>query len=249
MKSVPLITRLAVFVRCLSVQGSWNYRTLIGTGFAFALLPILRRAYVDDEEAFDGSVGRHSGLFNAHPYLASMAVGAVARLEMEGEDPMVIERFKMALRGPLGALGDRLIWARWLPVTAMFGIIAWILGAPPLAAVLTFLVPYNMGHLAVRIWGFRTGLRAGRDVGARLRVADLGRVAGKLGFLASGLVGVFLGALSANGIPSRPVGLLLPLIIGVAFWVGVRAGASAWRPTVAILVGCTVLLSLYGVLS
>ena len=239
---------VSTFVRSMSVQGSWNFRTMIGTGFAFSLLPVLRRVYEGDEEGLDDAVSRHAGIFNAHPYFASMAVGAVARLEADGADPEVIERFKVAIRGPLGALGDRLVWAGWLPITVMAGIIAWILGAPPIVAVLVFLVPYNIGHLGIRMWGFRTGLKEGRDVGRRLRAADLGGLAGKLGFCASGLIGVFLGALASTGVASRPLGLLLPVIIGFAFWVGLRAGAQAWKPAVAVLVGCVVLLSLFGVL-
>ena len=232
MSDVGRRIRWASFLRTFAIQGSWNYRTLIGTGFAWALLPVLRR--VHGEEALDDAVTRHSSLFNAHPYLASLAVGAVARLEADHAGTETIERFKMALRGPLGALGDRLVWGRLLPVTLLCGLIAWVLGAPPWISVLVFLVPYNVAHLALRAWGFRTGYATGRDVGHRLRSADLGGWAERLGVLASGLIGTLLGALGADMLDQGFAGLPILGLLAVAFWLGVRAGERAWRGAVAV---------------
>ena len=38
--------------RTFAVQGSWNYRTMIGGGMAFAMLPLLRRIYAGDPVRF-----------------------------------------------------------------------------------------------------------------------------------------------------------------------------------------------------
>ena len=79
--------RAAMLWRSFAIQGPWNYRTLIGHGYAFALLPALRAIY---RAIRSGSPTRWPAtrrLFNSHPYLAPMALGAVARLEAEGEDP------------------------------------------------------------------------------------------------------------------------------------------------------------------
>ena len=40
-----------MLLRSLVIQGVWNYRTMLGTGFAFALLPTLKRVYGDDTVA------------------------------------------------------------------------------------------------------------------------------------------------------------------------------------------------------
>jgi hypothetical protein len=37
-----------VFLRSFAIQGSWNYRTLQGSGFAFALMPVLRYVHGDE---------------------------------------------------------------------------------------------------------------------------------------------------------------------------------------------------------
>ena len=43
--ALPLSTRVSVLLRSFTIQGSWNYRTMLGGGFAFAILPVLRRVY------------------------------------------------------------------------------------------------------------------------------------------------------------------------------------------------------------
>ena len=40
--SLPLKTRIAIFVRLLAIQGAWNYESLLGNGMGFCLEPALR---------------------------------------------------------------------------------------------------------------------------------------------------------------------------------------------------------------
>jgi len=113
---LPLRIKLAMYFRLLALQGSWNYETLNGTGVGFAMEPALRLLPGGvDSEAYRRALARESRYFNAHPYLASIAVGALTRAELDGVDPVRIERFRTALAGPLGSVGDRLVWASWLP--------------------------------------------------------------------------------------------------------------------------------------
>jgi PTS system mannose-specific IID component len=180
-------TRLALFLRSFGVQGSWNYQTLIGTGFAFVLLPALRRIYHGDEEGLRAAVARHAELFNSHPYLVTVAAGAVVRLEEERTPPETIRRFKNAVRGSLGTIGDRLVWQAWRPACALFALALLLAGAPWWAGVAAFLGLYNLLHLWLRAWGLRVGLREGLAVGKALREAPFQR----LGETASG-TGAFL---------------------------------------------------------
>lgn len=162
---LPLGTRAAILLRLLAIQGSWNYETLVGNGMGFCVEPALRRLPGGvDGEAYRAALARQSQYFNAHPYLAAVAVGALARAELEGVDPTKIERFRTALCGPLGSVGDRLVWAAWLPLCALLALLVFALGASPLGTALTFLVSYNAGHLALRIWGINVGWREGLQV-------------------------------------------------------------------------------------
>ena len=163
------LTWLNVFARMLAVQGSWNYETLIGNGIGFCVEPALRALPGGVHgDAFKSAMARESTYFNAHPYLAAVAVGALARAELSGVPPERIERFRIALCGPLGSVGDQLVWAGWLPFCSLLSLIVYGLGARPLAVVLTFLLLYNAGHLALRAWGLHVGWTRGLGVATAL---------------------------------------------------------------------------------
>ena len=212
---IGALTRSRVFLRSFAIQGSWNYRTLIGNGFAFSLLPILRTLYRGDPAGLRQAVARHREIFNSHPYLVGVALGAVARMESERADPSLIERFKTAIRGPLGSLGDRLVWAGWRPLCVIACLVLYYGGLHWALVALTFLTVYNAGHLVLRTWGFEIGFRHGREVGDRLRRAPL--AAAQKAFAKAGSFGL---------------GLLVPLLLagsgdGLAWpwWVAAAAAA------------------------
>lgn len=219
------------FLRTFLVQGSWNYRTMQGCGFAFALLPVLRSVHGRHGEALESAIARHTAHFNAHPYLTALAVGASARMEADEADPATIERFKRAVRGPLGGLGDRLVWVAWLPLALLVGLTSALAGAPDWLPAVLFLSLYNAGHVGLRLWSFRTGLLEGPGVAAALRTAELARLADRLSGVAAFAVGVLvgLGGVEAAVGPDRGW-LWVPAGIG-ALVLGIRAGPSVWRWT------------------
>jgi mannose PTS system EIID component len=167
-------TWLSIYSRMLAVQGSWNYEILLGNGIGFCVEPALR--YLPGGQggvAYRQALARQSHYFNAHPYMTALAVGALARAELEGEDPARIERFRTALCGPLGAVGDRLVWAAWLPFCSVVALAAFGLGMRTAGVLALFLGTYNAGHLALRAWGLRAGWRAGMRVAQALAVPAL----------------------------------------------------------------------------
>lgn len=197
-----------VLARAFAVQGSWNYETLAGTGFAFVILPALRLTYPDPAE-LDAAVRRHEQPFNSHPYLATLALGAVIRMEEEGRDPEMIERFKAALRGSLGTLGDQLVWAGWRPVCVLCALGLLLAGAPWWGVVVGFLVFYNAVHVALMGWGLSLGYREGMGVAERLRSSLVRRTQPKMMAAGAFLTGLVAALLAARGIPrlSAQVGL------------------------------------------
>ena len=80
------------FFRQFMIQGSWNYRSILGSGFAFCMIPLLRKRGLSGD-GLDDAVRSQMGTFNAHPYLAGVALGAVARMEGSGTDAETVERF------------------------------------------------------------------------------------------------------------------------------------------------------------
>lgn len=241
MTPLPVRTRAAMLARSFAVQGSFNYRTLIGTGFAYVLLPALRRTYDGRGAELDEAVRRHQEPFNSHPYLVGVAAGAVARLEQEGAPPAVIDRFKGALRGSLGSLGDVLFWAGIRPASMLLALLLLALDAPPWAALAAFLLPYNVGHVATRVWGFRLGLRHGAGVAAGLRnapIAEFGLSARRIGAF---LLGVLV-PLIAGGALTNATSLHIGVLVAAAAALGVARGEIVRVPAVAGLV----LLLLFG---
>jgi PTS system mannose-specific IID component len=215
---------------------------MLGGGFAFALLPLLKRLSNGRSAELEAALARHAGHFNSHPYLVGIALGAVARLELDGEPPEVIERFKAAVRGPLGALGDTLVWTGWLPTTLLGALAAAWAGLPPLLCLILFLAVYNAGHLALRAWAFHVGFREGRGVGGRLRQAGLGHRTELV--LKAGTI--FLGMLSGVLLTSERgfagAGMFWSLLAAAAFALGVTGGLRVWRPTALAVVAVILLI-------
>ncbi len=167
--ALPWRTRAAIVLRLFAIQGSWNYETLLGNGMAFAIEPALRLLPGGRNGApYRAALGRQGGYFNAHPYLAAVAVGALARSELVFDPPDDIARFRTACCGPLGSIGDRLVWAGWLPLCSFLALVAAGFGASPTGVVLLFLGSYNAGHVALRLWGLQIGYRNGLRVGSAL---------------------------------------------------------------------------------
>jgi len=223
-----------MLLRSFAVQGSWNYRTLIGAGFAFALLPALRVIYRDRPDELQAALQRHLSIFNSHPYLVPMALGAVAVLE-QTESPEVIDRFKSAVRGSLGSLGDRLVWAGWRPVCVLMALLLVALGSRWLTSIVFFLLVYNTGHVLLRVYALRAGTRYGKQLGEHLRSAPVERVQRNLQRSGAFLIGILIPLLASG----RSLRVELPLwwfaIALLAVVVGARFGAAVRLPLVFAL--------------
>lgn len=228
MTSLRSRAKRAMVARSFSIQAAWNYETLIGTGFAYALLPALRVAAAADPGMLPGMVRRHAGFFNSHPYLVTVALGAVARLELDGTPPELTQRFKDALRGPLGSLGDRLFWLSWRPMCALLALVLLLLGAPWWLATGAFLVVYNALHVYVRAWGLEVGVRSGLQVGAVLRASALERGADWAASAGAALAGavVVLGMARLGSSASVLLPAFAAVLAGLAL--GTWARSAVW---------------------
>lgn len=236
---IPVRTRLAMFVRLLAIQGAWNYETLLGNGIGFCVEPALRLLPGGQSgEAYRAALARQSQYFNAHPYMASVAVGALARAELDGEAPARIERFRTALCGPLGSVGDRLVWAGWLPACSIAALAAFGFGVGTGGVVFVFLGLYNAGHFALRAWGLSAGLDHGMRVASALgepvlrnSPPHIARVAALVGGLALPL------ALDQVIGPGRALfGVVLAAVaIGGVVLARLHGRAEGWKIAVGLL--------------
>jgi PTS system mannose-specific IID component len=237
---------VSVFGRMLAIQGSWNYETLLGNGIGFALEPALRRLPGGVHgDAFKEAMARESAYFNAHPYLASVAIGALARAELSGVPPERIERFRTAICGPLGSVGDRLVWAGWLPLSSLVALVAFGLGARPLVVLATFVIMYNVGHFGLRIWGLYVGWTRGLAVASALANPVLRSGPAYIARAAAAVAGVAIPLAAARVVGSE--GLLLDgalasaALIAVAL-VRVHGRVEGWK-LVLVLIAVFALVS------
>ena len=215
-RRLPPMTALRMHIRMLGIQSAWNYEILLGTGIGYCIEPALRQLEGGvGGSAYREALARESAYFNAHPYMAALAVGALARAELDREPPARIERFRTALCGPLGSVGDRLVWASWLPFCSLVALGAFGAGAGALAVVLLFLTLYNAGHIALRIWGLATGWRLGLGVAAALGNPVLRQAPPHIARAAS-LVAGFAVPLALSRVIGSGRGLLGAVLIGAA---------------------------------
>jgi PTS system mannose-specific IID component len=215
------LARMAV--RTLLLQATFNYERQQGLGWAWALEPALRRLYPDPELRRE-RLAEHTAYFNTQPTLASLALGAVARLEEqraagEGPDAAAMARIKSVLGATLAALGDRLFWFTLRPFAACLGVLV-ALGGSWLGAV-ALLSCYGLLHLGVRFLGVGWGYRAGTAVLDETRRRRFESLTDRISLLGTMLVGVMTAWLLA------PAGSPRPLVFQAVFAAGLGLGFVA----------------------
>lgn len=223
---------VSAWLRLLLIQASWNYERLVGVGVAFSSEPLLRDLPGGTTgERYAAALARASAYFNGHPYLIGLAVGSLSRAEHEGVPPEHIGRLRTALGGPLGSVGDKIVWAGALPVASAAGLILAVT-VSPFTGVIAFLALYNAANIALRVWALRAGWNGGVDVarclgGSAIKLSL--RLAGAAAAFAVGLALPLVGEWLTRGLDADALlGVALVASVGIAF------GRSVW-PTLGAL--------------
>jgi mannose PTS system EIID component len=217
--------RFAAFRRLLIFQASWTYERLQGIGAGYAAIPLLEPIRTDPER-YRAALARSCEYFNAHPYLAGIAVGAAAKAELDRVPGPTIVRLRTALSGPLGSLGDQLFWIGVVPAVMGALLVAVALNAG-LWAVLVCLVLYVGVRLFVTLWGLDLGLRAGLQVSAALKASGLEGQVRRVGLLAGFVVGLAVPIVIES--LARPGGSALRVAAAVGTVVGIVAALVHFR--------------------
>lgn len=240
---------LGVFWRSFFIQASWSYDRLQSLGFAFALLPVLRRLY-PDPEMFASRLAAHLEYFNTQPYLASFVLGAAAKAEEDHAAGRVpagdVTEIKKTLMAPLGALGDSFFWGSLKPFAAAAAVAALITGS--WWAPILFLVLFNAVHLGFRLHLVFNGYATGGDVLELMSRYNFTKMARLLKVLSLSLVGCIIGTVSVWGPAFRPPApFTAPFLAaaGLALTLGMivllRAGASPVKLMLGLAVICLAL--------
>ena len=208
--------RSEALLRLLAVQASYTYERMLGIGVGHASVPLLRNVLATrSARARHEAVARSADFFNAHPYLAGVAVGAEVKAEQDGASSAMISRLRIALSGPLGSLGDQLIWAGWVPALVGLALAAatWV----GIWAVLAIVVIHNVLRLRLMTWGLDLGLREGLGVGAALQRSWLPRGAEDAQRLAAFTVGLAIPIVAWHALARAPrVDVVITLLVALA---------------------------------
>ena len=104
-----------IFWRSFTLLGSFNYERMDALGFLYAVEPVLRKIYKDDEEAYKAACHRHMAAFNMTVAPSPFVMGIAVAMEEQAKrdknfDVSSINAVKVALMGPLSGIGDTFFW-------------------------------------------------------------------------------------------------------------------------------------------
>ena len=86
------------------LQWCWNYEKMQGAGYAYSMVPAFKELY-DDNDEICRNLERHMQFYNTNPWAGAVQFGASLALE-EAYQVEVADSLKIALMGPLAAIGD-----------------------------------------------------------------------------------------------------------------------------------------------
>lgn len=152
------------------LQGSWNYERMQNGGWAYSMIPALRRLYPNKED-MAAALQRHLVFFNTQPYLASPIIGVTLALEenkangVEVNDE-AIQGVKVGMMGPLAGVGDPVFWYTVRPILGALGASMAINGN--ILGPILFFILWNLIRIAFLWYTQELGYKAGAAISSDL---------------------------------------------------------------------------------
>ena len=166
--------RFNIMLRSQFLQGSWNYERMQNGGWAYAIIPALKKLYPNKDDA-SAALKRHLEFFNTHPYIAAPILGVTLALEEERAngapvDDAAIQGVKVGMMGPLAGIGDPVFWFTVRPILG--AIAASLAAGGSIIAPLFFFIVWNAIRIAF-LWytqefGYQKGAEITKDLSGGL---------------------------------------------------------------------------------
>ncbi len=158
--------RISVWLRSFFLQGSWNYERMQNGGWAFAMIPAIKRLYKTKEEQA-AALKRHLEFFNTHPYVASPILGVTLVLEEERAngvevDDATIQGVKVGMMGPLAGIGDPVFWFTVRPILGALAASLAMNGS--IIGPIIFFFAWNIIRMAFMWYTQELGYKAGSRI-------------------------------------------------------------------------------------
>lgn len=158
--------RRKVWWRSTFLQGSWNYERMQNLGWAYSLIPAIKKLYTTKEDRA-AALERHLEFFNTHPYVAAPIMGVTLALEEEKAngaeiDDTAIQGVKIGMMGPLAGIGDPVFWFTVRPILGALG--ASLASAGNIVGPLIFFFGWNIIRMAFLWYTQEFGYKAGSEI-------------------------------------------------------------------------------------
>lgn len=188
--SYKLITKndmKKVFWRSFALQGCFNYERMQNVGFAYQMIPVLKKLYPNEKDMAE-ALQRHLSYFNITPQIVTFVTGTVIGMEEKyAEDKEfdieAVTSIKTALMGPLSGIGDSFFWGTFRVIAA--GIGTSLAAEGSILGAILFLLIFNIPHYLVRWQGLFLGYVGGmnfiekaQESGAIERLTGAARILG-----------------------------------------------------------------------
>lgn len=156
----------SMFVRSNFQQASFNFERIHALGFAFDMVPVIKRLYKNKEDQSQ-ALKRHMTFFNVTPGMVGPVIGVTAALEeakSEGADldEGSINSIKIGLMGPLCGVGDPIFWGTLRPIFAAIGASMALSGS--ILGPIIFFVMFNAFRLSSLYYGIKIGYSKGLSI-------------------------------------------------------------------------------------
>ncbi len=230
----------------------FNYESQMGAAVAWALAPVLRKVYKDDEE------------YKATTCMASMILGATTATEerdgIAAKD--AVQSLKTSLMGPFSGVGDTIVWVLW---PTIMGSIAGYMAQQgnPLGAIVWFACNVAFWFVKRKLFevGYTSGTKLVSELGEKLSVfTEAASIMGLsvVGALIATSVKVTtalefqVGEVALNlqtDILDKIMPSLLPVLLTVLVYK--LLGNKKWTPTklILLLIAISLVCSFFGILA
>ncbi|KAF1306070.1 PTS system mannose/fructose/sorbose family transporter subunit IID [Enterococcus saccharolyticus] len=153
----------SMFWRSFALQGAFNYERMQNIGYAYSMVPIIRKLYSKKEDQVQ-SLTRHLEIFNTTPAVVPFILGISSAMEEEnsnnpGFDEQSISAVKTSLMGPLAGIGDSIFWGTLRIIAAGIGVS--LASDGNIFGPLLFFLIFNIPNFALRIFGLKLGYQVG----------------------------------------------------------------------------------------
>lgn len=186
--------RMSVALRHQFLQGSWNYERMQNGGWAFSMIPAIKKLYTNKEDQI-AALKRHLEFYNTHPYVSAPVMGVTLALEegrANGEpiDDVAIQGVKVGMMGPLAGVGDPVFWFTIRPILGALGA-SIALGGSALGPIL-FFVLWNVIRLVFLWYTQEFGYKAGASISSDLSGGMLGKITEGASILGMFIIGALV---------------------------------------------------------